>query len=256
VRNKRLVLTDGVRERELQLAGRIVVGRDPGCEISHDHSLLSRRHAEFVTLGDAVTVRDLGSRNGVFVNGERTAEHTLEPDDVVQIGPLRARFVVDDAPTGVIAEAVDGERTAIIRKVFTGAPIDASGTAVGVATLDDSDEVTRMVPAPTVRGTVTEPRPAADAEQPTLYMRAPVPAPSSGPRTASVPAGLFHSILMPVLLLALLVAGTSALPMWVSLPPAWLAVPVLLVLAGSYAVALSVNRRVSEALGAAGRDRG
>jgi hypothetical protein len=262
VTKKRLVLTDGIRERELQLAGRIVVGRDPGCEISHDHSLLSRRHAEFVTVGDTVTVRDLGSRNGVFVNGERTVEHTLEPDDVVQIGPLRARFVIDDAPTSVIAEAADGDRTAIIRKVFTGTRIDASGAPVGVATLDDSDDdVTRMIAAPAMpmAATVAEPGHAhmgGDGEQPTLYLRPPPPARPPAPRTASATGGLFHSILMPVLLLSLLVAGTSALPLIVSLPPSWLAVPILLVLAGSYAVALSINRRVIDAVDAGERDRG
>ena len=62
--SRKLVISDGTRERELQLIGRLVVGRDPGCDLSEDHSLLSRRHAEFVTVGASVTVRDLGSRNG------------------------------------------------------------------------------------------------------------------------------------------------------------------------------------------------
>jgi pSer/pThr/pTyr-binding forkhead associated (FHA) protein len=88
--SRRLVISDGTREREMQLVGRVVVGRDPTCDISHDHSLLSRRHAEFVTTGNDVTVRDLGSRNGVFVNGVKAAERSLSPGDVVQIGPLRA----------------------------------------------------------------------------------------------------------------------------------------------------------------------
>src|SRR5688500_19196336 len=103
-----------MRERELQLVGRIVVGRDPACEISHDDSLLSRRHAEFVTTGAMVTVRDLGSRNGVFVNGTRAAEHMLEPGDIVQIGPLRARFVVEHAPSSIAPEELDAERTAVL----------------------------------------------------------------------------------------------------------------------------------------------
>ena len=259
MKKKKLVLTDGIRERELQLAGRIVVGRDPACEISHDHSLLSRRHAEFVTTGDSVTVRDLGSRNGVFVNGERTVEHVLEPDDVVQIGPLRARFVIDDAPTRIIAEAMDGDRTSIIRKVFTGAEMDSNGGLAGVAMLDDDgEEVTRMVAAPRmpVPSAVEESYPGrtSEGEDQTLYMRPSRPA--SSVREVRPDSGLFHSILIPVLLLSLLVAGTAAMPLLVRVPPAWLAIPVLLVFAGSYAVALSINRRVSEALSAAERERG
>lgn len=154
-----------MRERELQLVGRIVVGRDPACEISHDDSLLSRRHAEFVTVGNAVTVRDLGSRNGVFVNGTRAAEHLLEPGDIVQIGPLRARFVVEHLPSGISPEELDVERTAVLRKgaavvppaaaqVRPAAPISASVPAAvaqvrsPVPALDSDDEVTRLVPAP------------------------------------------------------------------------------------------------------------
>ena len=95
--SKKLVVSDGTRERELQLVGRIVVGRDPACDISHEHSLLSRRHAEFVAAGELVVVRDLGSRNGVFVNGTKTAEHSLQPGDVVQIGPLRAQYEIGRA---------------------------------------------------------------------------------------------------------------------------------------------------------------
>jgi hypothetical protein len=88
-------VNDGKRERELQLVERLVVGRDPACDISLEDSLLSRRHAEFVAAGDVVTVRDLGSRNGIFVNGTRADEHVLAPGDVIQIGPLRVRYVKD-----------------------------------------------------------------------------------------------------------------------------------------------------------------
>jgi FHA domain len=80
---KVLVVHDGKRERELLLVERLVVGRDPAC------------HAEFVAAASAVTVRDLGSRNGIFVNGTRRAEQALKPGDVVQIGPLRVRYLRD-----------------------------------------------------------------------------------------------------------------------------------------------------------------
>src|SRR5215213_5232004 len=112
---KKLIVSDGTRDRELQLVGRIVVGRDPSCDVSHDDSLLSRRHAEFVTAGDDVTVKDLGSRNGVFVNGARAAEQRLAAGDVVQIGPLRARYVLDGSSASITPEEMDAERTAIFR---------------------------------------------------------------------------------------------------------------------------------------------
>ena len=176
--SRKLVITDGTRERELQLVGRLVVGRDPSCDISDDHSLLSRRHAEFVTTAGAVTVRDLGSRNGVFVNGNRAAERTLDPGDIVQIGPLRARYVVDAAPISIIPEALDDDRTAMLRKPeLAGAAavaVPASPPAAPSASvLEDSDvphvpvdeDVTRMVPGPALhRPNQDGGLPAADDE--------------------------------------------------------------------------------------------
>ena len=53
--SKLLVVNDGKRERELLLVERLVVGRDPMCDLSHDDALLSRRHAEFQMIGDEVT---------------------------------------------------------------------------------------------------------------------------------------------------------------------------------------------------------
>lgn len=148
---KKLLVSDGTRERELHLVGRIVVGRDPSCEISHDDSLLSRRHAEFVTAGNRVTVKDLGSRNGVFVNGTRASEHTLEPGDVVQIGPLRARFVVDSTPRSISPEAMDVDRTAVIRQVSAPpvAPPPAIHPSVALAFEEIDEDATRLVPART-----------------------------------------------------------------------------------------------------------
>jgi hypothetical protein len=94
---RRLIVSDGQRERELLLVGTIVVGRDPACDVSEDgDSLLSRRHSEFVAGPDGVIVRDLGSRNGTFVNGVRVAESPVHPGDVVHIGHLRLRYVEGD----------------------------------------------------------------------------------------------------------------------------------------------------------------
>ena len=141
--SKKLVVSDGTRERELQLVGRIVLGRDPGCDITLDHSLLSRRHAEFVTAGDLVVVRDLGSRNGVLVNGIRTAEQTLQPGDIVQIGPLRAEYVLDDVPLSITPEDHDAERTA----VFVSPPTSVPSASVPPYGESDDEQATRLISA-------------------------------------------------------------------------------------------------------------
>lgn len=196
---KKLIVTGGTRDRELQLVGRIVVGRDPGCEISHDDSLLSRRHAEFVTAGEVVTIRDLGSRNGVFVNGARAAEQRLEVGDVVQIGPLRARYVADDSPGTITPERMDTERTAVFGRVAAAsAPAAVEHHEGGGHAEEDDDDVTRLVPAPRLPKAAAARRPpeaaardagdaddADDDEERTRF----VSAPDIGPATVvSMPA--------------------------------------------------------------------
>jgi hypothetical protein len=130
--SKVLVVHDGKRERELLLVERLVVGRDPMCDLSHDDALLSRRHAEFAMTGDEVTVRDLGSRNGLFVNGTRAAERALRPGDIVQIGPLRVRYVTTDAAVGLAPDELDLDVTNVI-------PAPASRSAAAASALPVAD---------------------------------------------------------------------------------------------------------------------
>jgi hypothetical protein len=89
---RKLIIHDGKSERELVLIGTLTVGRDPSCHISDLDPLLSRRHAEFVTGKSGCTVRDLGSRNGMLVNGLKVREQLLKEGDLVQLGHLQLRY--------------------------------------------------------------------------------------------------------------------------------------------------------------------
>ncbi len=51
--------------------GDFVIGRSSSCNLALDDALVSRRHATIHTARESVTVEDLGSRNGVLVNGEK-----------------------------------------------------------------------------------------------------------------------------------------------------------------------------------------
>ena len=97
--SRRLVVSGGSRPMELQLVGTMIVGRDPACEISESTDpLLSRRHAAFIAGAKEASVRDLDSRNGILVNGVKTAEARLRNGDVVQIGHLQVRYVDEVGP--------------------------------------------------------------------------------------------------------------------------------------------------------------
>lgn len=82
----------GVREFELA-EGRFVIGRADTCELALDDPLASRQHAVLVTTADHVTLEDLGSRNGVSVNGEKIkGSRVLKPGDTIVIGKNEMSF--------------------------------------------------------------------------------------------------------------------------------------------------------------------
>src|SRR5262245_24767524 len=51
-----------------------------------DHKSVSRRHCVFSKEGESIKVRDLGSRNGTIVNGERVEESVLNHGDRITVG--------------------------------------------------------------------------------------------------------------------------------------------------------------------------
>ena len=64
-----------------------LVGRSRECDVVIDDENVSRRHAEVRPSGGAWIVRDLGSTNGVKVNGQRiTGAQSLRPGDRIEIG--------------------------------------------------------------------------------------------------------------------------------------------------------------------------
>ncbi len=62
------------------------LGRDPDCDVPLPGDQTSRRHAEVRRSGYVVTVRDLASTNGVFLNGARITEAHLKSRDVLRVG--------------------------------------------------------------------------------------------------------------------------------------------------------------------------
>ena len=70
------------------------VGRQKGNDLVLDDVTVSRHHALFtITASGRVTVRDLNSLNGTYVNGSRVEEVTLRTFDEVQIGKFKLTFV-------------------------------------------------------------------------------------------------------------------------------------------------------------------
>lgn len=78
--------------------GENVVGRDRGCALSIPSSLVSRRHARIVLVGQRATLEDLGSKNGTVLGGRRVDRAVpLSDGDEIRIGPALLVFCVTGA---------------------------------------------------------------------------------------------------------------------------------------------------------------
>ncbi len=75
----------------------VLIGRHPDCDIRIDLPQISRRHCCVALAYDRLTIRDLGSKNGVRVNGKVVEEVQLRPGDEVAIAHLIYRLE-DDSP--------------------------------------------------------------------------------------------------------------------------------------------------------------
>lgn len=95
-----------------------LIGRSPECHLCAGSTSISRRHCAITRNGTTVTIKDLGSRNGTLVNGQKTdGEIELQSGDEITIGSLGFLVTIS---TGIanekkpqvksVAEAV--ERTA------------------------------------------------------------------------------------------------------------------------------------------------
>lgn len=67
-----------------------ILGREKGCKIRIPSAAISRKHCRLAVMKDMLTVEDLGSANGTFVNEVKIAELSyLKPGDVLRVGPYR-----------------------------------------------------------------------------------------------------------------------------------------------------------------------
>jgi transcriptional regulator with GAF, ATPase, and Fis domain len=75
-------------------SGELSIGRDLACDICLTGKWVSRRHCSLQKGNGSVTIRDLDSRNGTFVNGVPVKERLLQHGDVIAIGDSYFRFIV------------------------------------------------------------------------------------------------------------------------------------------------------------------
>jgi pSer/pThr/pTyr-binding forkhead associated (FHA) protein len=114
----------------------ILLGRSEIADVSLPFSSISREHAKIVLENDQLVIEDLGSSNGVVVNGERVKKHPIKPGDAITMGVVECKL-------GRVGEAVAATQlapmasAAISMEPEVAAPAKKSsvGTLVGVGVL-------------------------------------------------------------------------------------------------------------------------
>ena len=80
----------------------VLIGRHPDCDVVLTCSRkISRKHCCLAQVNNNVVIRDLGSMNGIWVNGERVQrQESVRLGDEVSIGDVRYRLQEMEAPAG------------------------------------------------------------------------------------------------------------------------------------------------------------
>ena len=76
----------------------VVIGRIDDADLRLVDTYISRRHARVTRNGSAYTIEDLGSSNGILVNGESVDQHTLSTGDSINFIKFQLEFNGDESP--------------------------------------------------------------------------------------------------------------------------------------------------------------
>ena len=93
-------------ERSVELRGHDTLGRHPDNTIQLLDRIVSKNHCHIDRVGDAYVLKDLGSLNGTFINGERVSgQRKLRAGDEIALGSTKVFFngTPESAPTQRVA---------------------------------------------------------------------------------------------------------------------------------------------------------
>jgi pSer/pThr/pTyr-binding forkhead associated (FHA) protein len=93
-------------EFPLKADKQIVIGRSSELDMVLVEDMVSRKHAKIMIASGAITIEDLGSTNGTFVNGEKVKQARLKEGDRILIGTSILKLIQQGADAGNVDENV------------------------------------------------------------------------------------------------------------------------------------------------------
>lgn len=92
---------DGSRKAFSLPSSVTVIGRRSDCDLYIPLMPISRRHCQLNHDKGVLKIRDLGSRNGTYLNGKRISEAVVQAGDYIKVGPLKFVFQIDGQPENI-----------------------------------------------------------------------------------------------------------------------------------------------------------
>jgi pSer/pThr/pTyr-binding forkhead associated (FHA) protein len=164
--------------QEIPVRGKkFFIGRAEDCNLRPGSELISRHHCVLLVEDGYIGLRDFGSKNGTFVNGERiVGERELKPGDRLTIGPLqfevhvahglaaKKRPPVSDIKEAAARTAQDAAQDPLDVTQWLGNDVDATGELnkdthlVGIGDTDSIQMSNTQSSVPETTADVEEPK--------------------------------------------------------------------------------------------------
>jgi pSer/pThr/pTyr-binding forkhead associated (FHA) protein len=104
---KLVVLSEGFSGRSYELkVDKTTIGRVDDNTFPITEPSVSSHHCEVLLRGNEVLVKDLGSTNGTYINGQKITEGVLKPGQILRLGQIEVRLE-SDTPASATKKAVD-----------------------------------------------------------------------------------------------------------------------------------------------------
>jgi len=104
-------------QKSFTLPGDItVIGRRHDCDFYLPLQPVSRRHCQLILNDGTVALRDMGSKNGTYVNGEPVDERVLKAGDYIHIPPVTLLVRIDGQPSRIVPPTPAEEKPPAAKK--------------------------------------------------------------------------------------------------------------------------------------------
>jgi pSer/pThr/pTyr-binding forkhead associated (FHA) protein len=135
-------------QKVVQLPSKVtIIGRRQDCDLRIPLMLVSRRHCQLILNNETLKIRDLGSRNGTFLNGKRVEEATAQAGDNITIGPLTFAIQINGQPQKLVSPVQPAQKPITKEKQKTKASAEtSSGSFPGEKADELSEELSDDLP--------------------------------------------------------------------------------------------------------------